>query len=152
MSEFVPANHVLLDQSASSVDDVLRLLADKSVELGLANDADAVYEAFKAREAEGTTGMTGGFAIPHAKSDAITKAGMIVVKFTEGVEWASMDDTPITCAISILTPAAEAGTTHLQLLSKTAVLLMNEGFRSSVQDAADAEKIATLINEGLNEE
>ena len=110
MSEFVPANHVLLDQSASSVDDVLRLLADKSVELGLANDADAVYEAFKAREAEGTTGMTGGFAIPHAKSDAITKAGMIVVKFTEGVEWASMDDAPITCAISILTPAAEAGT------------------------------------------
>ena len=46
----------------------------------------------------------------------------------------------------------EAGTTHLQLLSKTAVLLMNEGFRSSVQDAADAEKIATLINEGLDEE
>lgn len=152
MSEFVPANHALLDQSASSVDDVLRLLADKSVELGLANDADAVYEAFKAREAEGTTGMTGGFAIPHAKSDAITKAGMIVVKFTEGVEWASMDDAPITCAISILTPAAEAGTTHLQLLSKIAVLLMNEGFRSSVQDAADAEKIATLINEGLDEE
>ena len=29
---------------------------------------------------------------------------------------------------------------------------MNEGFRSSVQDAADAEKIATLINEGLDEE
>lgn len=152
MSEFVPVNHVLLDQSAASVDDVLRLLADKSVELGLATNADAVYEAFKAREAEGTTGMTGGFAIPHAKSDAISKAGMIVAKFTEGVEWASMDDAPITCAIAILTPAAEAGTTHLQLLSKTAVLLMNEGFRSSVQGATDAEKIASLINEGLDEE
>ena len=152
MSEFVPANHVLLDQSASSVDDVLRLLADKSVELGLANDADAVYEAFKAREAEGTTGMTGGFAIPHAKSDAITKAGMIVVKFTEGVEWASMDDAPITCAISILTPAAEAGTTHLQLLSKVAVLLMDEHFRSGVQDAPDAERVAALVNEGRSAE
>lgn len=152
MSEFVPVSNVLLDQSASSVDEVLRLLAEKAVELGFATDADAVYEAFKAREAEGTTGMTGGFAIPHAKSDAISKAGMIVVKFTEGIEWASMDDTPITCAIAILTPAAEAGTTHLQLLSKTAVMLMNEGFRSNVQGAASAEEIARLINEGLEEE
>ena len=76
---------------------------------------------------------------------------MIVVKFSEGIEWASMDNAPVTCAISILTPAAEAGTTHLQLLSKVAVLLMDEGFRSSVQASDDAEKIAELVNSGLAE-
>ena len=149
MSEFVPASNVVLGQSAASVDDALKLLAEKAVELGLAEDAEGVYEAFKAREAEGTTGMTGGFAIPHAKSEAIKQAGMIVVKFAEGVEWASMDNAPITCAISILTPAAEAGTTHLQLLSKVAVLLMDEGFRSAVQAADSAEKIAELVNAGI---
>ena len=151
MSTFVPVSHVLLDQSAGSVDEALRLLASRAVELGLASDADAVYEAFKARESEGTTGMTGGFAIPHAKSDAITEAGIIVLKFAEGIEWPAMDDAPVTCAISILTPASEAGTTHLQLLSKVAVLLMNDGFRTSVQGATDADKIAALIDEGLNE-
>ena len=63
-----------------------------------------------------------------------------------------MDDAPITCAIALLTPASEAGTTHLQLLSKVAVLLMDEGFRSSVQAADDAAKIAELINAGIDAE
>ena len=151
MSEFVPASNVVLNQSAASVDDALKLLAAKAVELGLSDDAEGVLEAFKAREAEGTTGMTGGFAIPHAKSDAIKASGMIVVKFAEGVEWPSMDNEPITCAIAILTPAAEAGTTHLQLLSKVAMLLMDEGFRAGVQRADTAEKIAELINAGIDE-
>ena len=152
MSEFVPVSHVLLDQSAGSVDEVLRLLADKAVELGLSSDADGVYDAFKAREAEGTTGMMGGFAIPHAKSDAITTSGVIVAKFSDGVAWDSMDDAPITCAIALLSPASEAGTGHLQLLSKVAVLLMDEGFRTKMHEAADVEKISALMNESLEEE
>ena len=149
MSEFVPASNVVLGQSAASVDEALGLLAAKAVELGLSDNTEGVYEAYKAREAEGTTGMTGGFAIPHAKSGAIKKAGLIVVKFSEGIEWASMDNVPVTCVISILTPSSEAGTTHLQLLSKVAVLLMDEGFRSSVLASDDAEKIAELVNSGL---
>ena len=60
-----------------------------------------------------------------------------------------MDDAPITCAIALLTPASEAGTTHLQLLSKVAVLLMNEDFRTSVQAADDPAKIAELISAGI---
>ena len=152
MSKYVPVSHVLLGQSAGSVDDAMRLLSDKAVELGLSSDGSGVYDAFKAREAEGTTGMMGGFAIPHAKSDAITKSGVMVVKFTEGIEWPSMDNVPVTCAIALLTPASEGGTTHLQLLSKIAVLLMNDAFRASVMEASDAQKISELVNEGLGEE
>lgn len=152
MSEFVSASNVILDCSATTVDEVLRYLSDQAVALGMADDADGVYKAFKAREAEGTTGMMGGFAIPHAKSEAITKAGVIVVKFSEGVAWDSMDHQPVTCAISLLTPLSEAGTTHLQLLSKVAVMLMDEGVRNAVQAADEPEKIASLINEALEAE
>lgn len=152
MSEFVPASNVVLGQRAASVDEALSLLAAKAVELGLSDNTEGVYEAYKAREAEGTTGMTGGFAIPHAKSDAISKSGMIVAKLNEGVTWASMDNVPITCAIAILTPSSEANTTHLQLLSKVAVMLMNEDFRARVLAAEDAEKISELVNAGLDEE
>lgn len=120
MSDYVSASHVVLGCSASTVDEVLKLLSEQAVSFGIATDAEALCEAFKAREAEGTTGMMGGFAIPHAKSDAVTQAAIIVDKFDEGVVWPSMDDAPITCAIALLTPASEAGTTHLQLLSKVA--------------------------------
>ena len=59
--------------------------------------------AFLAREAEGTTGMMEGFAIPHAKSDAITEAAVIVVKDESGVTgWDTMDGAPVNVAIALL--------------------------------------------------
>ena len=66
MSDYVSASHVVLGCSASTVDEVLKLLSEQAVSFGIATDAEALCEAFKAREAEGTTGMMGGFAIPHA--------------------------------------------------------------------------------------
>lgn len=149
MSEFVSESHVFLNNPATSVDEVLSFLSDEAVKAGLAEDASAVLDAFKAREAEGTTGMMGGFAIPHAKSDAIKSEGVFVVKFAGGVDWPSMDNAPIKVAIALLSPAANAGTTHLSMLSKVAVLLMDESFRSSVLGTDDAAQIAKLIDEGL---
>lgn len=90
--------------------------------------------AFLAREAEGTTGMMEGFAIPHAKSDAITEAAVIVVKDESGVTgWDTMDGAPVNVAIALLIPGAQAGTTHLKILSKVAEALMDEDFRATVK-------------------
>ena len=152
MSAFVSESNVMLECPATTVDEALAALAEKAVSAGFADDAAALVDAFKAREAEGTTGLMGGFAIPHAKSDAIREAGVLVARFPAGVSWSSMDGKPITCAIALLTPASQSGTTHLQLLSRVAVMLMDEHFRSSVQDATDAAKVAELVNEGLSAE
>lgn len=151
MSEFISASSVFLGQSAATADDALRLLAAKAVEAGLSSDAEGVYAALRSREDAGTTAMSGGFSIPHAKGDAVSRSGVVVAKFPEGVDWGSSDGAPVTCAIAIFTPASEAGTTHLQMLSKVAALLMDEGFRSGVQAADDAEKIAELVGAGLDE-
>ena len=149
MSDFVKASDVYLDNAASTVDEALDFLSEKAVEAGYAPDKQAVLDAFKAREAEGTTGMMEGFAIPHAKSDAISKAAVIVVKFAGDVAWDSMDKKPINVAIVLCIPGAEAGTTHLKILSDVAVLLMNEKFRSEVRAATDGATIAKIINDGL---
>lgn len=148
MSEFVPASHVLLGQSAQTVDEATELIAQNAVSLGLATDAAAVAKAIQAREAEGTTGMMGGFAIPHAKTDAVCAPGVMVVKFTSGIAWESMDKEPITCAIVLLNTVS-GGAEHLRLLSSVAVLLMDEGFRSRIQASSDAAEIAAIVNEGL---
>ena len=62
MSETVTASHVFLGNTATSVDEVLLFLSEKAVELGITDDVESTLEAFKNREAEGTTGMMGGFA------------------------------------------------------------------------------------------
>ena len=150
MSEFVKADYVFIDAAATTKDEALEFLSDKALELGITDDREATLAAFKEREAEGTTGMMGGFAIPHAKSDAIKDAAVFVAKFDNDVAWDSMDGKPIKVAIALLVPGGEAGTTHLQLLSKVAVMLMDEGFRSETLAATGADEIAARINTGLN--
>ncbi|MEE8723930.1 MAG: fructose PTS transporter subunit IIA [Atopobiaceae bacterium] len=149
MSEFIEASHVFLDSPAQDVGQALDFLSSKAVELGIASDKQEVKKAFEGRESEGTTGMLDGFAIPHAKCDAIHKASVIIVKFANDMAWESLDGKPIKVAISLLVPSAEAGTTHIQLLSKVAVMLMDENFRKQVLASSDKQAIASLINERL---
>ena len=94
--------------------------------------------------------MMEGFAIPHAKSDAITEAAVIVVKDDSGVTgWDTMDGAPVNVAIALLIPGAQAGTTHLKILSKVAEALMDEDFRATVKGSTDAAVIAKTINARL---
>lgn len=149
-ADFVKVENVFVAEDFASRDEALSFVSNQAVKAGIASDADAVMNAFLAREAEGTTGMMEGFAIPHAKSDAITEAAVIVVKDESGVTgWDTMDGSPVNVAIALLIPGAQAGTTHLKILSKVAEALMDEDFRATVKGSTDAAKIAKTINARL---
>ena len=149
-ADFVKVENVFVAEDFASRDEALSFVSNQAVKAGLAGDADAVMNAFLAREAEGTTGMMEGFAIPHAKSDAITEAAVIVVKDESGVTgWDTMDGAPVNVAIALLIPGAQAGTTHLKILSKVAEALMDEDFRATVKGSTDAAEIAKTINARL---
>lgn len=149
-ADFVKVENVFVAEDFTSRDEALSFVSNQAVKAGIASDADAVMNAFLAREAEGTTGMMEGFAIPHAKSDAITEAAVIVVKDESGVTgWDTMDGAPVNVAIALLIPGAQAGTTHLKILSKVAEALMDEDFRATVKGSTDAAEIAKTINDRL---
>ena len=145
-ADFVKVENVFVAEDFASRDEALSFVSNQAVKAGIASDADAVMNAFLAREAEGTTGMMEGFAIPHAKSDAITEAAVIVVKDESGVTgWDTMDGAPVNVAIALLI-RVPAGTTHLKILSKVAEALMDEDFRATVKGSTDAAEIAKTIN------
>ncbi len=149
-ADFVKVENVFVAEDFASRDEALSFVSNQAVKAGVASDADAVMNAFLAREAEGTTGMMEGFAIPHAKSDAITEAAVIVVKDDSGVTgWDTMDGAPVNVAIALLIPGAQAGTTHLKILSKVAEALMDEDFRATVKGSTNAAEIAKTINAHL---
>lgn len=149
-ADFVKVENVFVAEDFAFRDEALSFVSNQAVKAGIAGDADAVMNAFLAREAEGTTGMMEGFAIPHAKSDAITEAAVIVVKDDSGVTgWDTMDGAPVNVAIALLIPGAQAGTTHLKILSKVAEALMDEDFRATVKGSTDAAEIAKTINARL---
>ena len=95
-------------------DGALKVITAHAVEAGIANDSDALLAAFLKRESEGTTGMVDGYAIPHAKTDAVVRPAVVVLKAADGVAaWDTMDGAPVTCAIALLVPESQAGTAHL---------------------------------------
>lgn len=146
MSDFVKANQVFLNNPATTVDECLEFLSKKAVELGLADDEAAVLEAFKKREAMGTTGMQSGFAIPHCKSEAVKDAAVYVVKFAGDIAWESMDGEPIKVALALFAPD---GDVHLTLLMMVAGAINNEAFCKTVLESDDPEVIAAAINDNL---
>lgn len=149
MSGFVSAENILTDQQAATREEVLRAIAGKAAELGICDDADALCQAFLAREEMGETGMTGGFAIPHAKCGAIKRAGVVVFKNAHPVEWPSFDEKPVDIAIALMVPGDEEGTEHIRLLSRAAELLMDEGFKRLVRAETDPARIAEAVADGI---
>lgn len=149
---FVKENQVFLGQDFATREEAIAFLSKQAVLLGMASDEQAVYDAFMFREEEAETGMVEGFAVPHAKSDVIGRAGVIVVKWKTPVPWPSFDQSDVDIAIALLVPAKEGGTTHLRLLSKCAVMLMSDEFRATVRALEDRGAIVDVINAGLEKE
>lgn len=146
MSGFVSEENILLNQQATTREEALRTIAGAAARLGIADDADAVYDAFLAREQIDKTGMVDGFAVPHCKTDAVKSAAVVIFKNELPLEWPRLDDKPVDIAMALLIPDSEAGTTHLRLLSKAAMLLMDDNFKSKLRESNDAADLAATLN------
>lgn len=145
----IDKNLIRVDVDMPLKKDVFAYLAGLVVENGYADDTDQVYKTLLSREEEGTTGMMDGFAIPHAKSQAVIKPGIAVLKLKNGVEWESMDGKLIDSVIALFIPETEVGSTHLTYLSKIARILMKNDFKNDFKEAHEIEEIETVFNKYL---
>ena len=145
----IDKNLICVDVDMPLKKDVFAYLAGLVVENGYADDTDQVYKSLLSREEEGTTGMMDGFAIPHAKSEAVIKPGIAVLKLKNGVEWESMDGKLIDSVIALFIPETEVGSTHLTYLSKIARILMKNDFKYDFQKAHEIDEIEIVFNKFL---
>ncbi|MFT8187348.1 fructose PTS transporter subunit IIA [Streptococcus agalactiae] len=145
----IDKNLIRVDVDMPLKKDVFAYLAGLVVENDYADDTDQVYKSLLSREEEGTTGMMDGFAIPHAKSQAVIKPGIAVLKLKNGVEWESMDGKLIDSVIALFIPDTEVGSTHLTYLSKIARILMKNDFKNDFKEAHEIEEIETVFNKYL---
>lgn len=151
MQQYIKEENIFLNQDLTTQEDVLRFLADQAVNAGIATDADAIYQKFSEREKESTTGMMDGFAIPHAKEKSIKEAEVMIVYPNFGIEWDSMDGSLSKYIIALFVPDTEAGSTHLNLLSTLARLLMKAQVTDKLKNATSAAEIAEVLNSNIAE-
>ncbi|MFC9918107.1 PTS fructose transporter subunit IIABC [Agromyces binzhouensis] len=126
---------------------VIRALADAVVAAGRATDTDALFADAWAREEKDSTGVPGGIAIPHAKSDAVTEPTLAAARLPEGVDFGSFDG-PADLVFLIAVPTASTQD-HLAVLSTLARSLINEDFVASLRSAPDVPAFVALVEGAL---
>ncbi|WP_155286375.1 fructose-specific PTS transporter subunit EIIC [Lacticaseibacillus zhaodongensis] len=146
LGEILNEDSIVLDLNATSRDDALHQLAEIAVKNGIATDAEAVYQKYLKREAESSTGMEQGIAIPHAQDATIKRSAMLVVRNQKPIDWKTFDDQPVDTMISFLIPEHDNGD-HLHYLSNTAKLLTHQSFIKALKAAQTKMQILTLFKE-----
>ncbi len=111
--------------TAKSQDDAIDQLIALQDASGNINDT-VEYKRILAREAEFSTAVGDGIAIPHAKTSAVRRAGLAAMTVPGGVEWNAPDDAPADLMFMIAAPEGQ-NDTHLQMLAQLSKLLMHQG-------------------------
>lgn len=146
----VSPEDVMVGCSLTTRKEALHALSARAVELGIAEDEQALVEAFLQRESEGTTGMMDGFAIPHAKASTIKRRAVLVAKSDSAIaSWETMDGEPVSVIVALLVPEDQAGTDHLRMLANMAEALMDSRFRSMLRRSDDPREISAEVNRHL---
>lgn len=112
---------------------------------GKINDVEKYRKGVYAREEEGTTGIGEGIAIPHCKSDAVSRPGLAAMVIKDGVDFDALDGGKVSLIFLIAAPNTEDNV-HLDVLSKLSVLLMDENFTSGLRNAKTVEEFLSVID------
>lgn len=137
---------VLLDLAASSKEAALSELVGKLDEAGKLSDREAFMNDILAREAQSTTGIGDGIAIPHAKSSAVHEPAIAFGRSAPGIDYAALDGQP--AHLFFMIAASEgANNDHLEALSRLATFLMDGKFRERVLKAASADEVLAAVND-----
>lgn len=143
--DLLAAESINLNGTPAGKTEALNQCIDLMAKSGKIADVEKYRKGVFAREEEGTTGIGMGIAIPHCKSDAVTKAGLAAMVVKDGVDFESLDGTPAKIIFLIAAPNTEDNV-HLQVLSKLSVMLMDEQFTNSLINAGSVDGFLNIID------
>jgi fructose-specific phosphotransferase system IIA component len=125
----------------SSITELVDLLADN----GLLHDRDAVLEAVLMREQTRSTGIGSGIAIPHGKSTGVEDLVMAIGIAREAIDYDSVDNKPVKIILLLASPLDRTGP-HIQALARISKLMLDENFKTKLENAPSPEDVYELIS------
>ncbi|MBN2563222.1 MAG: PTS sugar transporter subunit IIA [Phycisphaerae bacterium] len=138
----LPLVKVPLD--ASDKTQAITELVDIVAKQGLSHARDQLLEAVLEREAQRTTGIGRGFAIPHAKCDAVAQLVIAFGRAAEPIDFAAVDGQPVNL-IALLASPTNATSTHIQALAKLGRLVTNSAILDGLLSAKTAKEFYDII-------
>ena len=136
---------VVLGTSAASKEEAINKLISLHEKAGNLTDVEQYKKDILAREAQGTTAIGEGIAVPHAKSTAVKAPALAAITVPDGVDYDAPDGKP--AKLLFMIAATTDGNVHLEILSRLMVMLMEPAFAESLMQAKDTEEFLRLIDE-----
>ncbi|HEP1818408.1 TPA: PTS sugar transporter subunit IIA [Streptococcus suis] len=136
---------MLLDLQATSKEAVIDEMITSLVDKGYVTDFDVFKTGIMNREAQTTTGLGDGIAMPHAKNAAVKEATVLFAKSNKGVDYASLDGQPTDLFFMIAAPEG-ANDTHLAALAELSKYLMKAGFADRLRAATNPEEVIAVFD------
>ncbi|HFI0219373.1 TPA: fructose-specific PTS transporter subunit EIIC [Streptococcus suis] len=136
---------MLLDLQATSKEAVIDEMIASLVDKGYVTDFEVFKTGIMNREAQTTTGLGDGIAMPHAKNAAVKEATVLFAKSDKGVDYASLDGQPTDLFFMIAAPEG-ANDTHLAALAELSKYLMKAGFADRLRAATNPEEVIAVFD------
>ena len=145
ITDLLRPESVELHTSAANKEAAIDKLIGLQVAGGNLADVEAYKQAILAREAQSSTAIEAGIAVPHAKSEAVKRPGLAAMTLDTGVDYGAMDNKPSDLFFIIAAPMD--GNLHLEILSRLMVLLMDGDFTAKLRAATTVEEFMKAIDE-----
>lgn len=136
---------MLLDLQATSKEAVIDEMITSLVDKGYVTDFEVFKTGIMNREAQTTTGLGDGIAMPHAKNAAVKEATVLFAKSNKGVDYASLDGQPTDLFFMIAAPEG-ANDTHLAALAELSKYLMKAGFADRLRAATNPDEVIAVFD------
>lgn len=141
---------MLLDLQATTKEAAIDEMINSLVENGVVTDFDVFKAGIMGREAQTSTGLGDGIAMPHSKNAAVKEATVLFAKSNKGVDYESLDGQPTDLFFMIAAPEG-ANDTHLAALAELSKYLMQDGFADRLRQVTSADEVIAAFNTGEEE-
>jgi len=135
---------ITLNAAPKSKDEAIDLLVDLQMKGGKISDKEEYKKGILAREAQGSTAVGEGIAIPHAKSSAVKAPSLAAMTVPAGVDYEALDGEPSNLFFMIAAP--NNGDVHLEVLSRLMTMLMDEDFKADLLAAKSKDEFLRIID------
>lgn len=139
-------NVMLFDLQATDKEGVINEMVQSLVDNGVVTDFETFKTGIMKREAQTSTGLGEGIAMPHSKNEAVKEATVLFAKSNKGVDYASLDGQPTDLFFMIAAPEG-ANDTHLAALAELSKYLMKPGFADKLRQASNPDEVIATFDE-----
>ncbi|XCY65991.1 fructose-specific PTS transporter subunit EIIC [Streptococcus iniae] len=142
---------MILDLQATSKEAAIDEMISNLVDNKVVTDFETFKAGIMAREAQTSTGLGDGIAMPHSKNSAVSQASVLFAKSNKGVDYASLDGQATDLFFMIAAPDG-ANDTHLAALAQLSQYLLKDGFADQLRKTRSADDVIALFDASEKEE